>query len=536
MGLASAVAGGPVVDSMQSMQGLMESEFAFQNGAFTEAFSYYKLRPIDSLSQTEQIRATQFALVTGDAGWLQQLLNSPIGQSSTHQELLALQLEMAFQHEQAHRVQQAWQLLLLSTESNGSLVAREIIFRQPVDHKNTLNEALELYAKQKKLTDIELFELFQFSIQQQLPALATSLKNRLSVGSKLLAMAKLIDVCETQPTTECAHSIEQLNPIDYTESQQRRVYELARQSGNLEQAMRWLLALPQDSNTYYQRIVILNQTVDQTKVKELAAVVANDGQLNAFQRAVLLGSLAELKKDWPAAESYYREALLLKIPTTAVIRLAIVLIRQNKFEQAFSWLSQIQQDASFSDEIRRDAFITEIQFHRLKPDQQQSKSIVNIYQQALKLWPHANRLRYQYAMYLFANHQQKQALKELTTILKTAPADANVLNTYGYLLAKDFNRPRAAFEPIEQAYFIAPDQAEILDSYGYVLSRLGRHSEALAPLQRAWQLTPTAVTAGHLARVYWQLGDKVQANDYLQKGLKLDKNEVELLQFKELLP
>ena len=127
-------------------------------------------------------------------------------------------------------------------------------------------------------------------------------------------------------------------------------------------------------------------------------------------------------------------------------------------------------------------------------------------------------------------------INEFNPILKNAPADANVLNAYGYSLVKDFNRPRSAYKPIEQAYLISPNRAEILDSYGYVLHRLGRHTEALPPLQKAWKLTPTAVTAAHLAQVYWQLGDKVQANDYLQKGLNLDKNELELLQFKELLP
>ena len=180
--------------------------------------------------------------------------------------------------------------------------------------------------------------------------------------------------------------------------------------------------------------------------------------------------------------------------------------------------------------------MTEVQFYNLKPSKLNDKNKNAVYQRALDLWPLAHRIRYQYAMQLLEQGNSEQSVEQLVKILKYAPTDANVLNAYGYSLVKDFNRPRAAYKPIQQAYFIAPNRAEILDSYGYVLHRLGRNTEALPPLQKAWKITPTAVTAGHLAQVYWQLGDKAQAKDYLQKGLKLDENDLELLQFKELLP
>ena len=98
------------------------------------------------------------------------------------------------------------------------------------------------------------------------------------------------------------------------------------------------------------------------------------------------------------------------------------------------------------------------------------------------------------------------------------------------------NRPGSALKPLQNAFLIAPDRAEVLDSYGYVLHRLGRNSQALPPLQKAWETTPSAVTAGHLVKVYWQLGDKRQAQDFLNKGLELDAQEAELIKLKELLP
>ena len=49
-------------------------------------------------------------------------------------------------------------------------------------------------------------------------------------------------------------------------------------------------------------------------------------------------------------------------------------------------------------------------------------------------------------------------------------------------------------------------------------------------------MRPSAVTAGHLAQVFWQLGDTSQAQSYLNKGLELDANEAELIKLKERMP
>ncbi|MBP6300025.1 MAG: hypothetical protein KA365_06420 [Arenimonas sp.] len=536
LGLAATLANAESTDSMPQLQGLVESEFAFQSGAFEQAFSYYKKRPVAALSESELTRSAQFAIAAGDFAWLKNLLSLAAVQASKQQELLALRLALALRQEQAQEAQTIWQALLLSKAGAGNLLSREIVFRHAEDDQSTVSLALELYAKQKLLSDAEVFELLQISAQLQMPELAKSLKNRLQAGSKELALAQAIEVCNGVMPAKCSQLLEQLKPADYDEYQQRRVFELARRSDNSLQAMRWLLALPQDGNTYYQRIILLSQSVDQLKNNQLATDIVSDIKLSSFQQAVLLGSLAELSKDWLAAEGFYQEALSLNTPTIAAIRLAHVLFKQNKTDQAFSWLLKIQNDSNFSEEIRREAFLTEIQFYRFKSDDPEGLHKAAVYQRALKLWPLAHRIRYQYAMYFFEKNLPKEGLKQLQEILKFSPADANALNTYGYILAKDFNRPRVAYKPIEQAYLLSPNRAEILDSYGYVLHRLGRNTEALPPLQKAWKLTPSAVTAGHLAQVYWQLGDKEQANDYLQKGLNLDKNELELLEFKERLP
>lgn len=524
------------VDSLPQLQELFESEFAFQNGSFNQAFTYYKQRPLDSLSQQELARGAELALVTGEFDWIKQLLMSPEGRSSQKEELLEIKLEQAIQLGQIQQIQQAWQSLMRLNDYQGSEQAKIIILRHAPEYQSVLNSTLELYAKQDDLKNSELFRLFQYAWYWELDSQAILLQKRLSVNSTEAKLANTLIACKDITQATCIQKLEILSPSDFDENQKLILLDLARQTENSMQINRWLISLPQDGNSYYQRISILGKSMDKLKADALIAEVERDVELTVFQNAVLLGSLAELQKRWSDAERFYQQALLQKTPTTAVIRVAVVLFRQNKNVQAFEYLEKIQNDINISDEIRREAFLTEIQFYSFKSSVSNEESINDVYQRALIIWPLAHRIRYQYAMRLLEQGSNEESIVQLGKILKYAPTDAGALNAYGYSLVKDFNRPRAAYKPIEQAYFLAPNRAEILDSYGYVLHRLGRNVEALPPLQKAWRITPTAVTAGHLAKVYWHLGDKTQANEYLQKGLKLDKNELELSQFKELLP
>ena len=138
-------------------------------------------------------------------------------------------------------------------------------------------------------------------------------------------------------------------------------------------------------------------------------------------------------------------------------------------------------------------------------------------------------------MHLFNQGQIENSLSQLLSIIDQAPANTEALNAYGYTLAKDLDRPKEGFKPIQRAYLLAPEQAEILDSYGYVLHRLGRDREALPFLKQAMGLTPSAETAGHLAKVYLELGQIAQAREILNTGLELDAGDAVLRDMQEHL-
>ncbi len=517
------------------LQSLLESEFAFQSGQFVRALAYYKDRTVESLSLAELERSSQIAIAAGDADWLRKMRDSPA--ASGQQELLRMHLSQSLQAGDEQAALSVWQALMALPEQRGVEIARQVIDAHSAQQA-VLERVLARYAQIPGLSDAERYELFLYAIQWRQDALADALLQGVGAASGQARMAEVMNACLRVNQASCLAVIEALEPRDFDEIQRRSILALTRQSGFERQTSRWLMALPQDGGSYYQRIVLLGRQFDEAKAESLITEIGQDAELSGFQRVALQGSIAELRKDWPAAEAHYRDALAYGAPTTATIRLAVVLYRQNRKIEALELLAGIQANAALSDEIRRDAFATEIQFLQMSGQDPQSLSagLDDIYRRALLAWPQANRVRYQYAMRLFSQGRVQEALDELQTVLQSAPADVDALNAYGYSLAKEMDRPRTAFKFIEQAFLIAPKRAEVLDSYGYVLHRLGRNSQALPPLQKAWDTTPSAVTAGHLAQVFWQLGDKRQAQSYLNKGLELDADEAELIKLKELLP
>ena len=516
------------------LEALLQSEFQFQSGQFNQAFSFYQSQAAAQLSADELLRGSQLATVLGETAWLATLDGSPALAEATQIDLIRQRFERALQAGRSDSAQQAWQSLLRHSDERGLYVSRGVAETHAARHQTVLNAALAIYADRPDLTAAERFELFQFAYQWRLEELANRLQGGLPPKSTEASLAATIRECVDGAADACKRRLQRLDPLDLSEWQRRSALMLAQKSGDAEQNRRWLEALPQDGGTYYQRIVLLGRAMDDAKARELLAQIRKDAALDDFQRPVLLGSLSELLKDWPEAETNYREALAAGVPTTASVRLAVVLFRQGKRDAAFAQLQAVAADTGLSDEIRRDAFQTEVQFHRiLRTDERDDEVLNAVYRRGLALWPQANPLRYQFAMRLFGQDRLEPAMSELQTILKAAPADADALNAYGFTMAKELNKPRAAYKPLAQAFLLAPEQPEILDSYGYVLFRLGRDKEALIHLQKAWRLMPSAVTAGHLGQVFLRLGDRQQANDYLEKGLQLDASEAELLALQE---
>ncbi len=516
----------------KQLQLALESEFLFQSGQFSAAFDYYRNRPLVDLSSQELLRSIQIARVLGDAQWLQHAASVPESAAKEDIESKVRRFEMSVQNKRYPQAAKLWRdLNRTGPDDAGLLAARESIALLISNNRNALESTLSEYADLQDLDSNEVFELFEYAYQWQMDETADELKSGLKPGSWQASMAELIVDCIDGKADACVANLKTLSPDDLDDVQRRSVLAIAQGTGDSIQIQRWLKYLTQDSATFYQRIVGLSGNPNPAEAELLKTEIEANPVLSQHQRAALLGSLAEIRKDWPSAESNYRDVLAIEMPGSAALRLPVVLMQQNRRQEAYAELKSVQDNPVYSDEIRREAFRTEIKFNQiLRVDDHVQDAA---YTRALAFWPEAQALRYQYAMHLFNQKQTESALMQLQAVIKQAPANADALNAYGYTVAKDLGRPKQGFRSIEKAFLLAPEQGEILDSYGYVLHRLGRNQEALPYLQKAMKLTPSAVTAGHLAQVYLQLGDAMQALDSLDKGLQLDRNNAELLALKE---
>ncbi len=530
--MASVDAGSMASDAR--LQSAIASEFLFQSGEFSTAFDYYRNRPLTDLNAEELQRSCQIARVLGDTQWLRQADDALARGQGADLESRARRFEAAVRRGQSREAAIDWRALASSgPDDSGWLAAREAIVLLLPDFRRQLQETLSVFAAMPDLSMDERFELFEYAHQWRMDAAVKTLKSGLAAGSWQASMADLIVRCHDLQSEACTARLLLLEPDGLDEARRRSVLQIARDNGDARQVQRWLKSLQQDSAIYYQRIISLGKFPELAEIEILKQEIASDGGLSDFQRAALLGSLAELAKDWPTARSNYQEVLATGKPGASSLRLPVVLMRQGRREQAYASLRAVQDNPGVSDEIRREAFRIEVQFNRvLRADAAQQDSV---YRRALAYWPDAHDFRLQYAMHLFRQGRIEDSLAQWQDIIRQVPANAEALNAYGYTLAKDLDRPKEGFKPIHRAYLLAPEQGEILDSYGYVLHRLGRDREALPFLQQAMGLMPSAETAGHLAKVYLELGQTTRAREIVNTGLELDADNSVLLGLREHL-
>lgn len=109
----------------------------------------------------------------------------------------------------------------------------------------------------------------------------------------------------------------------------------------------------------------------------------------------------------------------------------------------------------------------------------------------------------------------------LRSIIQRQPEHYNALNALGYSLADRNVRLAEAKALIEKALSLAPGDPFITDSLGWVLFRLGRPTEAIAYLRKAFDARPDVEIAVHLGEVLWTLGDKADAMHYFKRAREI---------------
>ena len=236
-------------------------------------------------------------------------------------------------------------------------------------------------------------------------------------------------------------------------------------------------------------------------------------------RLYLLGQLAEMREDDPAALAWYRSIRGGLQRDQAQLRIAALLDKSGEHAAAQALLRQVQAGDSEWGDIIRDAYLLEAELARNAGD---GVSELNALNRGLGIFEDDLMLRYSRALAFERMDRVEEAVADLRQLLAEAPDDADFLNALGYTLVDRTEAIDEGLELIEQAIARKPDSAPILDSLGWALHRHGRNAEALPHLKRAFELQRDAEIAAHLATVLWLLGQADEARSILRLGQEID--------------
>lgn len=114
-----------------------------------------------------------------------------------------------------------------------------------------------------------------------------------------------------------------------------------------------------------------------------------------------------------------------------------------------------------------------------------------------------------------------EAEKCYLAVLKTNPDVPNCLNNLAYLYAET-NRGKEALEYAKKAKELMPNNADVLDTYGWALAKCEQYDEARQVLQAALlSSNPSVVCRVHLGYVFEKTGDLTNARTQYQSVLEI---------------
>lgn len=244
-----------------------------------------------------------------------------------------------------------------------------------------------------------------------------------------------------------------------------------------------------------------------------------------------LGQLSEAKQNEDEALERYREVKDGEYLFAAQARVAYLLGKQGKLDEARKFLHQIE---AADNQHRVRLALVEAQLLR---EAKRAEEAYQVLQQNLAKLPNHPDLLYETAM--LADKTGKPAVFEklMRKLIQIKPDHAHAYNALGYSLLERNERIPEAVELVEKALQLAPGDFAIMDSVGWGYYRSGRLEDSVKMLRRAYIGNPDPEIAAHLGEVLWVLGEKEEARKIWEDSIKKHPGN-ELLQsvIKKFIP
>jgi Flp pilus assembly protein TadD len=272
-----------------------------------------------------------------------------------------------------------------------------------------------------------------------------------------------------------------------------------------EQFARLALAYPDNADVIFPLAVLSIQSGELADAERHLRHLLEIDYADPDRIHLYLGEVFEQQKRFDEAIESYREVGAGEHRTNARVRIAMVMNKAGRLEDARRYLHELVPEGA--DERNR-LVLAEVQLLR---EVNRFADAFTVISEALGRTPDQPDLLYEQGMLAERLDRLEVMEKSLRAVMALRPDQAQAYNALGYSLADRGKRLTEARALIERAVKLAPDDFFILDSLGWVQFRQGELKAALASLQRAYAGQADGEIAAHLGEVLWALGRQAEA-------------------------
>lgn len=294
-----------------------------------------------------------------------------------------------------------------------------------------------------------------------------------------------------------------------------------------------LKAEPNAPDIYFQLGVV---NLAQGKYKDANEAFHKTYELNPASSRGLMGmvetEMAENKAD-DAIKLLEGEAA--KNPNRLEVQLALgnTEVRAGRYDLALGYFQKVLDGLDKNNKVRGDIYMRIGETYRRKGD---LANAIQALQEARKYLPDNTVVLSTLALVLDTAGHWDDANKVYQATLKMEPNNPIALNNLAFLMAEHGGDLDQALTLAQRAKQLLPDLPEVSDTLGDIYLRKNLYGDAVDIFKDLVTKVPTSSTYHfHLARAYYQQGDKLHAQSQLQLAMKYSPAPTERNQIQELL-
>jgi tetratricopeptide (TPR) repeat protein len=293
---------------------------------------------------------------------------------------------------------------------------------------------------------------------------------------------------------------------------------------------RLLAANPNNPDMLYAVGILSLQVNDAGEAEQQLKRFVQLGRGDVNPARFYLGQIAEQAGRLDEALGWYDQVAAGEHAIQARVRAALVLVRQNKLDEARARLAAAR--AGDPEDLR--LVVAEAQLLR---DAGRHADAYAFLTRMLEVRPDDPEIIYETALAAEKLGYLDVMERHLQRVIALKPDSAQGYNALGYSLADRNTRLDEAAQLIDKAVSLAPDDAAILDSKGWLLFRQGKLAAAVESLRTAIAKMPDGEIAAHLGEVLWALDRRDEALAVWREATKAHPtNEVLKATIKRFVP